>query len=166
MGTGPDTDTDTDGSAVDRELYRRARALLEPGEIALNGIIVHTDLGTDREPELHEATVRVGDVIAGRAERGDTYVYSGNDDPEFGLNQHQGLTVDDDAFVWECQQLLREETYDVVFYYEAELPQEAIVEDVEALGFEVTSLLVGSDRDEVSGDGEAEPAGRTDPRSQ
>jgi hypothetical protein len=133
-----------DDSVVDRELYRRARALLEPGEIALDGIIVHTDLDRSEEPQLHEATVRIGDAIAGRVGADETYVYSGNDDPDFGLNQHQGLTVEEDAFVWECQQLLREGTYDVVFYYEADTPQEAIVEDVEAMGFDVTSLVVGS----------------------
>jgi len=143
---------------VDGELYRRARALLEPGDIALNGVIVHTDLDTDEEPRLHELTVRVGDILAEHADGGDTYVHSGNDDPEFGINQHQGRRVEDDAFVWECQQLLREGTYDVVFYYEADPPQAPIVADIEALGVEVTGLVVGDgDRgaDERETDGPA-----------
>ena len=127
---------------VDEDLYRRTKALLEPGDIELNGVIVHSDLTTDQEPRLHEATLDVGGVIAeaaGLAED-EWYVYSGNDDPEFGLNQHQGLTIDGDEFVWECQQLLREGTYDVVFYYEADADQAAVLEGVEALGFEATGV--------------------------
>ena len=79
---------------------------------------------------MHRTTVEVGDTIAAHAEAGDTYVFSGTDDPDFGLNQHQGLTLADDAFVWECQQLLREGTYDVVFYYEASADHEAILDDL------------------------------------
>jgi hypothetical protein len=128
--------------AVDEDLYRRTKALLEPGEIALNGVIVHTELTTDREPRLHEATLDIGGVIAEHAglEEGEWYVYSGNDDPEFGLNQHQGLTIDGDEFVWECQQLLRDGTYEVVFYYEADADQEGIVAGVEGLGFEAIGV--------------------------
>jgi hypothetical protein len=128
--------------AVDEDLYRRTKALLEPGEIALNGVIVRTELTTDREPRLHEATLDIGGVIAEQTglEEGEWYVYSGNDDPEFGLNQHQGLTIDGDEFVWECQQLLRNGTYDVVFYYEADADQEGIVAGVEGLGFEAIGV--------------------------
>jgi hypothetical protein len=126
---------------VDGDLYQRVEALLEPGEIALNGLVVHTDLGTDAEPALHQATVEAGDSIASLVTEADTYVYSGNDDPEFGLNQHQGLTIADDGFVWECQQLLRDGTYDVVFYYEATADQEVVVEAVrETTGFEVVGV--------------------------
>jgi hypothetical protein len=126
--------------SVDEDLYERAKALLEPGEIELNGLIIHTDLDGDDEARLHEATLEIGDVIADHARKGDTYVYSGNDDDRFGLNQHQGLTIEGDEFVWECQQLLRDGTFDVVIYYEADADQEAIVEAVEARGFEVTSV--------------------------
>jgi len=127
---------------VDEDLYLRTKALLEPGDIALNGVIVHTGLTTDQEPRLHEATLDVGGVIAEQAGLADEewYVYSGNDDPEFGLNQHQGLTIAGDEFVWECQQLLREGTYEVVFYYEASADQAAVVEGVEALGFGATGV--------------------------
>jgi hypothetical protein len=127
---------------IDGDLYRRARALLEPGEIELVGIILHTGLGTDAEPTLHQTTVEVGDLIAEHAgvEPTDTYVYSGNDDPDFGLNQHQGLTVAEDEFVWECQQLLREGTYDVVFYYEAATDQEGLVDALRAAGHRVTPV--------------------------
>jgi hypothetical protein len=132
---------------VDRDLYERTRALLEPGEIELNGLIVHTNLGGDDEARLHQLTLDVGDVIAEHAGTGETYVYSGNDDTRFGLNQHQGLTIEDDEFVWECQQLAREGTFDVVFYYEADADQEAIVSGVDDLDADVTVTSVLGDAD-------------------
>ena len=138
---------------IDEDLFQRTRALLEPGEIELNGLIVHTDLTPDQEARLHQVTLDVGDVIAEAAGIGtDWYVYSGNDDSRFGLNQHQGLTLAEDAFVWECQQLLREGTYDVVFYYEAHHDQDAIVEGSEALGVRVTSVRGDDGAVTVEGD--------------
>lgn len=125
---------------IDEDLYRRTKALLEPGEIALNGLVVHTDFDASEESLLHRATVEIGDLIATHAEESDTYVYSGTDDPEFGLNQHQGLTIEGDEFVWECQQLLREGTYDVVFYYEASADHEAICDAVRKEGYDVTGV--------------------------
>jgi hypothetical protein len=127
---------------IDEDLYRRTKALLEPGEIRLNGVIVTTELSGDEEPTLHQATLDVGEIIAEAAgfEPTETYVYSGNDDERFGVNQHQGLTLEDDEFVWECQQLMREGTYDIVFYYEADADQESIVEGVEELGFDATGV--------------------------
>jgi len=121
------------GDATDRDLYQRAKALLEPGDIELNGLIVHTDLTGEEEPTLHQLTLDVGEVIAEHAgfDPADTYVYSGNDDSEFGVNQHQGRTLDDDTFVWECQQLMREDRYEVVFYYEADADQEAILSSLD-----------------------------------
>jgi len=133
----------TDASeAVDEDLYRRARALLEPGDIELVGLVVDTAIDGTDEPTLHEATLEMGNVIAEHAghDPGDTYVYSGNDDSEFGVNQHQGRTLDGDAFVWECQQLLRENTFDVVFYYEADIDQEAVVETVREAGYDVVGV--------------------------
>jgi hypothetical protein len=128
---------------IDDDLYQRTKALLEPGEIQLNGVIVTTDLSGDEEPTLHQATLDVGNVIAEAAgfEPTDTYVYSGNDDDRFGVNQHQGLTLEGEEFVWECQQLMREGTYDVVFYYEADADQDTIVEGIEELGFDATGVL-------------------------
>jgi hypothetical protein len=128
--------------AIDEDLYERTKALLEPGEIQLNGVIVRTDLTSDEEPTLHQATLDIGNVIAEASDIDpkDTYVYSGNDDERFGVNQHQGLTLDDEEFVWECQQLARDGTYDVVFYYEADADQEAIVDGVEELGFDATGV--------------------------
>lgn len=125
-------DTTTDTNVLDEDLKKRAEALLEPGEIDLNGVIVHTAFGSDEEARLHQATLDIGQIIADHADSGETYVYSGNDDPEFGLNQHQGLTIAGDEFVWECQQLLRNGTFDVVFYYESDADQAAIVRDIEA----------------------------------
>ncbi|PSP38232.1 hypothetical protein BRC71_06045 [Halobacteriales archaeon QH_7_65_31] len=121
------------GDATDRDLYQRAKALLEPGDIELNGLIVHTDLTGEEEPTLHQLTLNVGEVIAEHAgfDPADTYVYSGNDDSEFGVNQHQGRTLDDDTFVWECQQLMREDRYEIVFYYEADADQDAILSSLD-----------------------------------
>jgi len=128
--------------ALNEDLYRRTKQLLEPGDIELNGAVVHTDLGGDGETEMHQATVDVGDVIAEHAghEPTDTFVYSGTDDTDFASNQHQGLTLDDESFVWECQQLPRDGTFDVVFYYEATADHETILEDVRDLGFDVTGV--------------------------
>ncbi|KZN25394.1 hypothetical protein A4G99_02535 [Haladaptatus sp. R4] len=129
-------------SAIDDDLYQRTLKLLEPGEIQLNGAIVHTDLGSDEDIEMHQASVDIGDVIAEHAghDPRDTYVYSGTDDTDFASNQHQGLTLDGEEFVWECQQLLRNGTFDMVFYYEASADQEAILAGIRNLGFEVTGV--------------------------
>lgn len=126
---------------VDAGLYERARALLEPGEIELVGVVVEMDLPADDEPQLHENTLEIGDVIAEHAgyEPADTYVYSGNDDPAFGINQHQGLTLSDE-FVWECQQLYREGRFLVVFYYERGADQSAILAELEDLGYEIAGV--------------------------
>jgi len=128
--------------ALDEDLYRRTKQLLEPGDIELNGAIVRTDLGSDEDIEMHQATVDIGEIIAEHAghEPTDTFVYSGTDDTDFASNQHQGLTLDDESFVWECQQLLREGTFDVVFYYEASADHEAILDGIRDLGFEVTGV--------------------------
>lgn len=126
---------------VDDELYRRTRALLEPGEIDLAGAIVHTGMGGDDEVAMQRATVEVGGLIAEHAGVGDDwYVYSGNDDPEFASNQHQGLTLSEEAFVWECQVLLREGTFDLVFYYEANLDQASLLDAIRAAGYDVTGV--------------------------
>ena len=132
----------SDADVVDSDLYQRAQALLEPGEIELLGLVVHTEITGDEEPTLHEATLEVGNHIADHAgiEPTDTYVYSGNDDAEFGVNQHQGLTLDGDEFVWECQQLLREGTFDVVFYYEADIDQEGLLNSVDEAGYDAAGV--------------------------
>lgn len=128
-----------DGSS--EELYEETRQLLEPGEIDLRGLVVHTDLTSDQEAALNQLTIEVGDAIAKHAATdADTYVYSGTDDPEFGLNQHQGLTVEGDEFVWECQQLLRDGTFDVVFYYEDSADTEAIRDELADRDVEVVDV--------------------------
>ncbi|MFB6121853.1 MAG: DUF5778 family protein [Haloferacaceae archaeon] len=126
--------------AVDDDLYERTKALLEPGDIDLNGLIVHTDLEGSEDLEMHELTVDLNEVIAAHAGKGETYIYAGNDDPDFSSNQFQGLTLDGDEFVWECQQLLRAGTFDLVFYYEADVDQAALAADVRDLGYDVTSV--------------------------
>lgn len=128
--------------AVDEDLYERTKRLLEPGEIELVGAIVHTDLEGSEDIEMHQTTVEIGEIIAEHAghDPRDTYVYSGSDDSQYASNQHQGLTLDDEGFVWECQQLLRGGTFDIVFYYEASADHEAILEEIDALGFDVTGV--------------------------
>ena len=118
---------------VDADLYARTKALLEPGDIDLVGCIVHTDLGGEEDLEMHELTVAANDVIAEHAEKGEAYIEAGNDDTDFSSNQFQGLTLDDEAFVWECQQLLRDGTFDLVFYYEAGVDQAALTDELAAL---------------------------------
>jgi len=118
---------------VDSDLYTRTKALLEPGDIELVGCIVHTTLGGQEDLEMHELTVAINDVIADHAGKGEAYIEAGNDDTNFSSNQFQGLTLDDEAFVWECQQLLRDGTFDLVFYYEATVDQEALADDLSAL---------------------------------
>ena len=131
-----------DEDPLDEDLYRRTKALLEPGEIELNGAIVHTEFGGEQDIEMMDATLEVADVIAEHAgyDPKETYVESGNDDADFSSNQHQGLTLADEEFVWECQQLLRNGTFDVVFYYEASADQEAILADVRDLGYQVSGV--------------------------
>jgi hypothetical protein len=120
---------------LEEDLYQRTLALLEPGEIELVGAIVHTNLESQEDLEMQELTVEINDVLTEHAEKGETYIYAGNDTEEFASNQFQGLTLEDDAFVWECQQLLREGTFDIVFYYEAGPDQDALADDLEALEY-------------------------------
>ncbi|PCR91276.1 DUF5778 family protein [Natrinema ejinorense] len=127
---------------IDDDLYQRTKALLEPGDIALNGAVVHTDYDGQEDVKMMQATIDVGDIIAEHSgyDPGDCYVYSGNDDSDFSSNQHQGLTLEDEEFVWECQQLLREGSFDIVIYYEASADHEAILEGIRDLGFDVTGV--------------------------
>jgi len=127
--------------ASEADLVEQTRGLIEPGAIELRGLIVETDLSNDQEAELNRVTIEVGDTIAEHAETdADTYVYSGTDDPEFGLNQHQGLTIAGDEFVWECQQLLRDGTFDIVFYYEDSADTGAILDALAGAEYEVTDV--------------------------
>jgi hypothetical protein len=119
--------------SVDEDLYQRTMALIEPGEIDLVGAIVHTNLTGDEDLEMQELTVSINECLATHAGKGETYIYAGNDSSEFASNQFQGLTLDDESFVWECQQLLREGTFDLVFYYEAGPTQTAVADDLESI---------------------------------
>ena len=120
---------------IDQELYERTKALLEPGEIELVGCIVHTDLDGQADLEMQELTVDIHDVISEHADKGEAYIYAGNDDPNFSSNQFQGLTLEDEEFVWECQQLLREGSFDLVFYYEAGVDQDALTDGLAELEY-------------------------------
>jgi hypothetical protein len=125
---------------IDQELYERTKLLLEPGDIELQGLIVHTDMTSDEELEMNQLTVDINEIIAEHAGKGESYIYAGNDSTEFASNQFQGKTLEDDEFVWECQHLIREGTFDLVFYYEADADQNAIVAAVEQLGHDVTPV--------------------------
>lgn len=129
-----------DATAARRNLYERTKALLEPGDRELIGCLVHTELAGDEELEMQELAVAINDVIADHADAGETFIYAGNDDSEFASNQYHGLTVDDERFVWESQHLLRDGTFDLVYYYEADADQDAIVRDIEQLGPDVTPV--------------------------
>jgi hypothetical protein len=118
--------------AIDQDLYERTKALLDPGEIRLNGVIIHTEFSGQEDLELHELTVGLNDIVATYAGKGEAYIHAGNEDSAFASNQFQGLTLEDDEFVWECQQLLREGTFDIVLYYEAEADHQAIIDDIRA----------------------------------
>jgi hypothetical protein len=143
---------------VDEDLYRRAAELLAPGEIELEGAVVHTEFGPDEESLAHRATVEIGDVIADHVTDADTYVYSGNDDERFGLNQHQALTLSGDEFVWECQQLLRDASFDVVFYWEATDEHAAIVDAIREEGFDAVGV---TEDGSVTADDTGDPDGAT-----
>lgn len=122
------------------DLVTQVERLLEPGDIELAGLIVQSDFSRDDEIELHQATVDIGELIAEHAGVDEWYVYSGNDDTDFSSNQHQGLRLSDDEFVWECQHLLREDTFDLVYYYEAQVEQAQLVEAVSAAGYRVMGV--------------------------
>ncbi len=147
--------------ALDAELCRRTWQLLQPGDVDLDGLVVHTDFGGDAETRMHQATLEIGDVIAGHAghDSGDTYVYSGNDDPEFASNQHQGLTLGNDDFVWECQQLLRDGSFDIVFYFEAAADTRAILEATRERGYDASAVSGDADGPENAA---IEPPNRRD----
>ena len=134
--------------ALDMDLLRRTWELLQPGEIQLDGLVVHTEYNGSEEPEMHQATIEAGDIIADHAgyDPRETFVYSGTDDPEFASNQHQGRTLADEAFVWECQQLLRNGSFDIVFYFESSVDTASVVADVRDAGYEATGVRGDADR--------------------
>lgn len=147
--------------AAEESLRQRTWRLLQPGEESLNGLIVHTDLPGPKDLEMHDVTVEVGELIAEGAglDPDETYVYSGVDDREFASNQHQGRRTEDDEFVWECQQLLRQGSYDLVFYYRAAADHEGILERVREAGYEATGVRGDAAPPE---DGETPPSPETE----
>ena len=125
---------------VDQDLYEEAVALLEPGDITLRGVVVHTDFPQTEEPAMDDATRRIGGAIADVVADEDAYIYAGDDDSRFGAGQFQGRRLSDDEFVWECQQLLRDGSFDLVFYWEATDDQDAVVDAIEDRGFTVVPV--------------------------
>ena len=134
-------------NVLDADLRRRTWELLQPGDIELDGLVVHTAFDSSREPEMHQASVEVGNIIADHAghDPDETFVYSGTDNTEFASNQHQGLTLDDESFVWECQQLLRDGTFDLVFYFEAGADVAAVLTGVREAGYDATGVSGSAD---------------------
>ena len=125
---------------LEDDLYERTKALLEPGDIELVGLVIHTHLSSEEDLEMHELTVDCNEIIADHTDKGESYIYAGNDDPDFASNQFHGRTLDDDEFVWECQQLLRDGRFHLVFYYEATADHEGIIETLEERGLSVTPV--------------------------
>lgn len=103
----------------DHELYQQAVSLLGPGESELVGVVVHTDYKRTEEPAMNELMLELGERIADLLQDGEMYVYAGEDDDRFGAGQFHGRRLADDSIIWECQQLLRSGTFDLVFYWEA-----------------------------------------------
>jgi len=132
---------------VDPDLRQRTWKLLQPGDIELDGLVVQTEYDGSQETRMHQSTVEIGERIAEYAghDPKDTFVYSGTDDSEFASNQHQGLTLEDESFVWECQQLLREGSFDVVFYFEAHTDMEGLLAAVREAGYEATGVSGDAD---------------------
>ena len=124
-------DSDTPDSDV--ELYEQAVSLLEPGESTLAGVVMHTGLGRHAESAMNKLMRAAGDRIAAHLTDEETYLYAGEDDDRFGVGQFHGRRLSDDGVVWECQQLVRDGTFDLVFYWEDEGEQDAIVADLDAL---------------------------------
>lgn len=121
--------------AADVELYEEAVALLQPGEITLHGAVVHTAIPGSEEPDMNEATRQIGEAIASVVAEEATYVYAGEDDPRFAAGQFQGRRLSDDEFVWECQQLLRDGRFDLVFYWGATDDHDEVIEAIGDRGF-------------------------------
>ncbi|MDR5655768.1 DUF5778 family protein [Halodesulfurarchaeum sp. HSR-GB] len=122
----------------DVELYQQAVSLLQPGEAELVGIVVHTDFDRTEEPAMNELMLEVGERIAEAIQDDEMYVYAGDDDHRFGAGQFHGRRLGDDEFIWECQQLLRADTFDLVFYWERAGAHDAVVDTVT----EVTDSVV------------------------
>ena len=125
---------------LEDDLYERTKALLEPGDIELVGLVIHTELSSEEDLEMHELTVDCNEIIADHTDKGESYIYAGNDDPEFASNQFHGRTLEDDEFVWECQQLLRDGRFHLVFYYEATADHAGIIEAIKARDLSVTPV--------------------------
>jgi hypothetical protein len=132
---------------LDADLRRRTWELLQPGEIELDGLVVHTAFDGSQETAMHQATVEIGELIAEHAgyDPGETFVYSGTDDPEFASNQHQGLTLENESFVWECQQLLRDGSFDLVFYFEADTALGDLLAGAREDGYDVSGIRGDAD---------------------
>ncbi len=125
---------------ADVELYEQAVSLLEPGETPLVGVVVHTDIPQPEEQRMNKLMKTVGDHIASVLTDEETYIYSGDDDDRFAAAQFHGRRLSDDGFVWECQQLLRDGTFDLVFYWEAADNHDAVLEALADLDNQVVPV--------------------------
>ena len=135
---------------LEDDLYERTKALLEPGDIELVGLVIHTELSSEEDLEMHELTVDCNEIIADHTDKGESYIYAGNDDPDFASNQFHGRTLDDDEFVWECQQLLRDGRFHLVFYFEAGADTTEVRDAVAADGYEATAVRGDADSPETA----------------
>jgi len=104
----------------DDDLYAEAASLLAPGEATYRGVVLHTTMAQHAEQAMNKLMRAAGDRITEHVADAETYVYAGEDDERFGVGQFQGRRLADDEPIWECQQLLREGTFDLVFYWNAD----------------------------------------------
>lgn len=124
----------------DVELYEQAVSLLEPGDSTLVGVVMHTGLARHAESAMNKLMRTAGDRIAAHLTEEDTYIYAGEDDDRFGVGQFHGRRLSDDGVVWECQQLVRDGTFDLVFYWEEAGEQAAIVADLDDLDADLVPI--------------------------
>lgn len=87
---------------IDEDFYQWIFVLFEFGDIEFVGVIVYIDFISCEDLEMQELIVEINDVIVEYVGKGDVWIYVGNDDIDFLLNQFQGFLVEDDEFVWEC----------------------------------------------------------------
>ncbi|MFW6385092.1 MAG: DUF5778 family protein [Halodesulfurarchaeum sp.] len=124
----------------DVELYEQAVSLLRPGEDRLVGVVVHTDIPQYAESGMNKLMREIGNRIASTLEAGETYIYAGEDDSRFGAGQFHGRRLVDDEVVWECQQLLRDGTFDLVFYWKDSGGHDAVVASLDDLEHETVPI--------------------------
>ena len=89
---------------------------------------------------MNELMLELGERIAAVLQDGEMYVYAGEDDDRFGAGQFHGRRLSDDAVIWECQQLVRDDTFDLVFYWEAAGRQDAVLDSLSTVSTPIVPI--------------------------